>query len=107
MKYDCHRHLGCGSERRQREPMPRGYRQDHPAKALVAAVLARARDDLRQGRHLADQAREWFEERDPARAWSYEWCCAILDLDPNAVRREISDNRQPDSYRNADSFRSQ
>ena len=62
---------------------------DHPGKALVAAVLDGARDDLKRGRRLRDSAREWFEERDPTHAWSFEWCCEILDLDPVAVRSEI------------------
>ena len=69
-------------------------RHDHPGKALVAAVLDGAREDLKRGRHLADPAREWFQERDPRRAWSFEWCCDVLDLDPDAVRQEISGDRK-------------
>ena len=62
----------------------------HPVKALVAAVLAGARDDLGLGDDVAAEARQWFGESAPSRAWSFEWCCAALDLDPDAVRQEIS-----------------
>jgi len=67
--------------------------EDHAPKALVAAILDSARDDLKRGRRVATEAREWFAERDPTLPWSFEWCCAILDLDPDAVRLQISANR--------------
>jgi len=60
-------------------------------KALVAAVVIRACDDLKLGRVLAAQALEWFNERDPVDAWSFEWCCAILNLDPDAVRQQLAE----------------
>jgi hypothetical protein len=63
-----------------------------PAKALVAAVLERAFDDLKLGRQIASRAREWFEDREPTHAWSFEWCCAILDLNPDAVREQLPDD---------------
>jgi hypothetical protein len=58
-------------------------------KTLVAAVLVRAGEDLQLGRHLAADAVEWLTEREPARSWSFEWCCAILDLDADAVREQL------------------
>jgi hypothetical protein len=61
-----------------------------PLRALVAAVLERAFQDLKLTRDLADPAREWLEERDPLRPWSFEWCCAILHLDPDAVREQLA-----------------
>ncbi len=60
-----------------------------PLKALVAAVLERAFEDLRLTRNLAEPAREWLDERGP-RPWSFEWCCAIVDLDPDAVREQFA-----------------
>lgn len=63
-----------------------------PAKALVAAVLAGAQDDLKLSGPLAAQARQWFEEQDPTRAWSFEWCCRVLDLDPNILRQQLADD---------------
>lgn len=59
-------------------------------KALVAAVVARACEDVKLGDRLAAQAIEWLTESDPIDAWSFEWCCAILDLDPNAVRQQLA-----------------
>lgn len=58
-------------------------------KMLVAAVVARACEDLKLGRPFTAQAREWFEECEPAQAWSFEWCCLILNLDPDAVRQRV------------------
>ena len=67
------------------------WRQEScPTKALVAAVLERAFEDLKLGRHLAARARQWFADQEPAHAWSFEWCCAILDLDPDAVRTRLA-----------------
>ena len=68
-------------------------------KALVAAVLVRACDDLKLGYPLAAQAQEWFDEGEPWRAWSFEWCCAILDLDPQAVRQQLADASMDDCAR--------
>lgn len=72
-----------------------------PTKALVAAVLLRACDDLKLGRRLAARAQEWFTAHEPARAWSFEWCCAILDLDSAAVRKQclvpLADVYPPDN----------
>jgi len=62
-------------------------------KALVAAVLERAFQDLKLTHDLAGPARQWLDERDPARPWSFEWCCAILQLDPDAVREQFADDR--------------
>ncbi len=69
------------------EPGPEGI---VPLKALVVAVLERAFQDLRLTRDLAEPAREWLAERGP-RPWSFEWCCAIVDLDPDAVREQVAD----------------
>ena len=58
-------------------------------KALVAAVVARACEDVKLGHRVAAQAIEWVAECDPTDAWSFEWCCGILDLDPDAVRQKV------------------
>ncbi len=63
-----------------------------PMKALVAAVLERALQDLKLTSDLAAPARDWLEERGLRQAWSFEWCCAILNLDPDAVREQFSDD---------------
>jgi len=68
------------------DPQPKDLQS---MKMLVAAVVARACEDLKLGRPFTAQAREWFEEGEPADAWSFEWCCAILNLDPDAVRQEV------------------
>ena len=60
-------------------------------KALVAAVLERAFQDLKLGGDLAGPAREWLEERVGVRPWSFEWCCVMLHLDPDAVREQFAD----------------
>ena len=60
-------------------------------KTLVAAVLERACEDVKLRGRLAAQAIEWSTERDPSNAWSFEWCCAILNLDPDAVRQQLTD----------------
>jgi len=72
-------------------------RHDHPAKAFAAAVLDGARDDLTRGRRVAGEAREWFEESAPTRACSFEWCCEILGLDPDAVRQQIGGGRNSEA----------
>jgi hypothetical protein len=59
-------------------------------KALVAAVVERACEDVELGGVLAAQAIEWSTERE-SDAWSFEWCCAILNLDPDAVRQKLTD----------------
>jgi hypothetical protein len=73
-----------GREMESRREDPRAM------KALVAAVLERACDDLKIGGRLAVEATDWLTEGDPADAWSFEWCCAILDLDPEAVRQQLA-----------------
>ena len=67
-------------------------REHDCAKALVAAVVIRACDDLKLGRVLAAHALEWLNERGPTDAWSFEWCCGILNLDPDAVRQQLADD---------------
>ena len=59
--------------------------------ALVAAVLERACDDVKLRGRLAAQAMEWITEHNPTDAWSFEWCCAILDLDADAVRHQLTE----------------
>ncbi len=60
-------------------------------KALVAAVVARACEDVKLQGRLGIEAIEWLADRDPNDAWSFEWCCAILNLDPDAVRQQLTD----------------
>ena len=62
----------------------------NPMKALVAAVVARACEDVKLGHRFAAEALEWFTERNQMEAWSFEWCCAILNLDPDAVREQLT-----------------
>lgn len=57
-------------------------------RALAAAMLQRALDDLHLGGWLREKAIAWFgEQRGETDPGSLEWCCAVLDIDPNAVRR--------------------
>ena len=69
-----------------------------PMKMLVAAVVARACEDLDLGQPFTRRAQEWFEDSEPGHAWSFEWCCAILSLDPGAVRRQVG-GPQRDRFR--------
>ncbi len=62
-----------------------------PVRALVAAILQRAVDDLELGVAPRARAIAWFGERDAAdRPGSFEWCCDVLDIDPDAVRNEYA-----------------
>lgn len=63
-------------------------------KTLVVAVVERAWDDAKLEGRLAAQAIEWIAQRGSIDAWSFEWCCAILKLDPDAVRRQIVNARK-------------
>jgi vancomycin resistance protein YoaR len=57
---------------------------------LWAAVLTRALDDLAESKkQIARNARAWFfsPSRDIA---SFNWVCHHLELDPSAVRRELT-----------------
>ncbi len=57
-------------------------------RALASAMLRRALDDLRLEGWLRDKAIAWFgEQRDETDPGSLEWCCAVLDIDPDVVRR--------------------
>jgi hypothetical protein len=64
-------------------------------KTLVAAVVQRAVEDVLLRGRVGAKAVEWISERTPGEAWSFEWCCAILDLDPGAVRQQLGDVRRP------------
>jgi len=37
---------------------------------------------------LRDEALRWFRSRARA-AWSYEWCCEVLGLDPRVIRAAL------------------
>ena len=58
--------------------------------ALIAAILDRAVEDVRAGDRPRTEALAWVCERDAKeRLGSFEWCCAALNLDVDAVRARI------------------
>jgi hypothetical protein len=69
------------------------------ARALVAAVLVRALDDLALGSKLGVSARRWIDAHEPTCAWSFDWCCMVLKLDPDAVRERLGDHQLRCGYR--------
>jgi hypothetical protein len=64
-------------------------------RALVAAVLERACEDVKLRGRLGAQAIQWVTAREPDEAWSFDWCCAILELNPDAVRHQLADEGHP------------
>ncbi|HJQ84186.1 MAG TPA: hypothetical protein VKA21_08925 [Candidatus Binatia bacterium] len=89
------------------DPAPlRGLFDDRPRPALRAgerqlllAVLADAVESVLRCRHARDgearrlyaETRAWFASRDRSALFSFEGICDALDLDPEYVRRMISD----------------
>ncbi len=62
-----------------------------PLRALVAAILQRAVDDLELGVSPRARAIAWFRETGAAdQPGSFEWCCGVLDIDPGALRDECA-----------------
>ncbi len=60
-------------------------------RALVAAIVQRAVDDLDLGLCSRKRAIAWFRETDAAdRPGSFEWCCGVLGIDPGAARDEYT-----------------
>ena len=68
---------------------------------LMGAVLMDAIGDYRsygtartsRGRYLAQLARQWVECRDRSWPYSFECICAVFDLDPAALRRQLARER--------------
>src|SRR5512135_1078156 len=62
-----------------------------PVRALVAAILQRALDDLDLGVSPRARAIAWFRETGTGdEPGSFEWCCGVLDIDPDLVRHRYS-----------------
>jgi hypothetical protein len=62
--------------------------------ALIAAMIDRALEDVRVGDRLRIEALAWVCERDAREEpGSFDWCCAALNLDADAVRARLV--RQP------------
>jgi len=58
--------------------------------ALIAAMLDRALEDVRASDRLRKEALAWLCDLDAKdRLGSFEWCCAALNLDVDAVRTRI------------------
>jgi len=58
--------------------------------ALIAAMLDRAVADVRAGGRLRTQALAWVcDLHAKQRPGSFEWCCAALNVDIDAVRTRI------------------
>ncbi len=65
-------------------------------RALAAAMLQRAVDDLQLDGWIREKAAAWFAEpRGEADPGSLAWCCSVLDIDPDAVRRRCRDELRP------------
>ncbi len=66
-------------------------------RALAAAMLQRAVDDLQLGGWIRETAIAWFSEaRGETDPGSLAWCCSVLDIDPDAVRRRCGrESRSP------------
>ena len=70
-------------------PLTSAFRKSGPV-ALIAAMLDRAVEDVRAGGLLRTQALAWVCDRDAKeRVGSFEWCCAALNLDVDAVRAQV------------------
>jgi hypothetical protein len=58
-----------------------------PNRALIAAILLRAFDDLSLGPRERSHVMAWVDgigcKQQPG---SFEWCCEALELNPDAVR---------------------
>lgn len=73
--------------------------QDQACRNLLAAVIHQAADDLRPEPHQRPSEQRVLDmERDKARRWvtavdtrpfSFEWCCLLLDMEPDRMRTGI------------------
>ena len=63
-----------------------------PIRALIAAILQRALDDLHLGEKDRAGVMAWVNQTGcQQRPGSFEWCCDALSLHPDAVRRKYRD----------------
>jgi len=62
---------------------------DAPARRLIAAMVVQAYDDIALGGPVRRAALGWVDERRRERMWSFDWCCEMIGLDPDGVRRHI------------------
>jgi hypothetical protein len=61
-----------------------------PYKALWAAVVGRAADDLLSREPLqVRSARYWFRNNENTGVGTFLWCCEILNLDPGKTRTAV------------------
>ena len=66
---------------------------DAPARRLIAAMVVQAYDDIALGGPVRRAALGWVEERGRERMWSFDWCCEMIGLDPDGVRRHMQCGR--------------
>lgn len=62
-----------------------------PIRALIAAIMQRALDDLRRGPLERGSVMAWVNTTGNQRPGSFQWCCEALNLNPDAVRRMYRD----------------
>jgi len=65
--------------------------QQSSEKRLLVAVLARAVDDIRYpaAPSARADAKRWIASDDQSSAFTFVSACAVLGLDPDAVRAEV------------------
>ena len=63
-----------------------------PARRLIAAMIIQAWDDIALGGAVKQSAWAWVYEGRRQQAWSFDWCCEVIGVDPNAVRDSIESN---------------
>lgn len=78
-------------------PLASARRKTGPV-ALIAAMLDRALEDVRAGDRLRTEALAWVRDQGAReRLGSFEWCCAALNLDVDAVRARITQQQSVSS----------
>ncbi|MFI5395212.1 MAG: hypothetical protein ACHQ9S_06720 [Candidatus Binatia bacterium] len=59
-----------------------------PVRALIAAIVERALDDLELEGGFRERALLWLNKAEAQdRPGSFQWCCEALGVNPDAVRR--------------------
>lgn len=80
-----------------------------PEKSLIVAIISRALLDASGhitagGKEYKRLALYWLHSNYPNKAFSFSWCCSMLNLEPNTVRKVLKNktpslrNRTPESY---------
>ena len=63
---------------------------DVPERELIAAVLERALLDYTDVSCVEGMDAQFWIYSNETRPWSYVWCCAVLDIDPDAIRDQLA-----------------